>query len=83
MALFWKSTSTSDRFDLTTRICPSCTDSTSFGVCIVDSASVVVSVMAAWVRLMNLWSERLAYSSRKLVSDAAAETNNYTWWPGN
>ena len=72
-----------DRFVLTTRIYPSRTDSTGFGVYIGKGASARVSNVQIWSSLTNAWPQRPANSSSNLVFDTVAETDNYTWWSGN
>ncbi|KAF2869152.1 glycosyl hydrolase-like proteins family 32 superfamily [Massariosphaeria phaeospora] len=80
------------RFQLTTRIYPSRTDSTNFGI-YVDSPSnatstaiatshVSVANLTVWTGLANVFPERSLNSSSRLVFDTPAQTGNYTWWSG-
>ncbi|KAF2798252.1 glycoside hydrolase family 32 protein [Melanomma pulvis-pyrius CBS 109.77] len=72
-----------DRFWLTTRIYPSRTDSTGFGIYVGEGASVEVSDIAVWTGLSNIFPDRPINSSSALVFDTPEQTNNYTWWSGN
>lgn len=72
-----------DRFWLTTRIYPSRTDSTGFGIFVSDGATVEVSDLAVWTGLANIFPDRPANSSSQLIFDTPEQTNNYTWWTGN
>ncbi|KAF2707392.1 glycoside hydrolase family 32 protein [Pleomassaria siparia CBS 279.74] len=72
-----------DRFWLTTRVYPSRTDSTGYGVYVADGASVQVSNVAVWTGLANVFPERPLNSSSQLVFDTPEETDNYIWWAGN
>ncbi|KAH7138125.1 sucrose-6-phosphate hydrolase [Dendryphion nanum] len=71
-----------DRFWLTTRIYPSRTDSTRFGVYVGNNASVEVSNLTVWTGLANIFPERPLNSSSELIYDTVEQTNNYTWWSG-
>jgi sucrose-6-phosphate hydrolase SacC (GH32 family) len=72
-----------ERFALSTRVYPSQTCSTGYGVYVGEGGSAVVEKLEAWVGLANVWPERPANSSSKLVWDTIEQTNNYTWWSGN
>ena len=72
-----------DRFALATRIYPSMTCSTGYGVYVEEGKEAKFSGLEAWVGLKHVWTDRPADSSSPLVFDTVAETNNYTWWPGN
>jgi len=71
-----------ERFALSTRIYPSQSCSTGYGVVVEEGASVEMDV-EAWVGTMDVWPERPLNSSSQLVWDTPAETNDYTWWTGN
>lgn len=72
-----------DRFWLTTRIYPTRTDSTGFGIWVGDNSTVQVADMVMWDITTNSFPDRPMNSSSELVFDTAEETNNYVWWPGN
>jgi sucrose-6-phosphate hydrolase SacC (GH32 family) len=72
-----------ERFALSTRVYPSQTCSTGYGVYVGEGGSAVVEKLETWVGLANVWPERPANSSSKLVWDTVEQTNNYTWWSGN
>lgn len=72
-----------ERFALSTRVYPSQTCSTGYGVYVGEGGEAVVESLQAWVGLKNVWPERPANSSSKLVWDTVEQTNNYTWWSGN
>lgn len=72
-----------DRFALATRIYPSMTCSTGYGVYVEEGAEAKFSSLEAWVGLKHVWTDRPLDSSSPLLFDTVAETNNYTWWPGN
>lgn len=72
-----------DRFALATRIYPSMTCSTGYGVYVEDGAEAKFSSLEAWVGLKHVWTDRPLDSSSPLLWDTVAETNNYTWWSGN
>ena len=81
--LFILTNTPQDRFWLTTRIYPSRTDSTRFGIYVGNNASVEVSDLSVWTGLANIFPERPLNSSSALVWDSPEETNNYTYWTGN
>lgn len=72
-----------ERFALTTRIYPSMECSTGYGVYVADGAKATFESVLAWENLKHVWTDRPADSSSPLLFDTAAETDNYTWWPGN
>lgn len=72
-----------ERFALTTRIYPSMESSTGFGLYVAPGSSATVESVDAWTDLYNVFPNRPANSSSKLVFDTIQETNNYTWWSGN
>ena len=72
-----------ERFALSTRVYPSQTCSTGYGVYVGEGGEATVESLQAWVGLKNVWPERPANSSSKLVWDTPEQTNNYTWWSGN
>ena len=72
-----------DRFALATRIYPSQSCATGYGVYVEEGMEAKFSSLEAWVGLKGVWPERPADSSSPLVYDSVAETNNYTWWSGN
>lgn len=71
-----------ERFALSTRVYPSQTCSTGYGVYVGEGARAVVKTFEAWVGLLNVWPERPLNSSSELVFDSVEQTNNYTWWDG-
>jgi len=72
-----------DRFALATRIYPSLSCSTGYGVYVEDGSEATFSSIEAWEGLKHVWTDRPSDSSSPLVFDTVAETNNYTWWSGN
>ena len=72
-----------DRFALATRIYPSLSCSTGYGVYVEDGFEATFSSIEAWEGLKHVWTDRPLDSSSPLVFDTVAETNNYTWWSGN
>lgn len=72
-----------DRFALATRIYPSMACSTGYGLYVAEGAHAEFGGFEAWVGLKRVWTDRPADSSSPLLFDTAAETDNYTWWPGN
>ncbi|KAL1583286.1 hypothetical protein WHR41_07866 [Cladosporium halotolerans] len=72
-----------ERFALSTRVYPSQTCSTGYGVFVGEEGEARVKSFEAWVGLKNVWPERPEDSSSELVWDSVEETNNYTWWSGN
>jgi hypothetical protein len=72
-----------ERFALSTRVYPSQTCATGYGVYTGEGGSAVVEKLEAWVGLKGVWPDRPADSSSELVWDTVEQTNNYTWWSGN
>ena len=72
-----------ERFALSTRIYPSMTCSTGYGVYVASGSKATFSSVKSWENLLHIWTERPLNSSSQLVFDTSAETNNYTWWSGN
>ena len=72
-----------ERFAMSTRIYPSNTCSNGYGVYVADGAEATFASVDAWLGLANVWPDRPLNSSSQLVLDTVAQTNNYTWWPGN
>lgn len=71
-----------DRFALTTRIYPSQSCSTGYGIYVGDGAKANFSNLEAWVGLLNVWPERPLNSSSELYFDTVEQSNNYTRWDG-
>lgn len=71
-----------ERFALSTRVYPSQTCSTGYGVYVGEDAKADVKSLEAWVGLQNVWPQRPLNSSSELVFDSVETTNNYTWWDG-
>lgn len=71
-----------DRFALTTRIYPSKSCSTGYGVYVGENVEVDFIDIEAWVGLANVWPERPLNSSSELRFDTIEQSNNYTWWDG-
>ena len=72
-----------ERFALSTRVYPSQTCATGYGVYAGEGGSAVVEKLEAWVGLKGVWPDRPEDSSSELVWDTVEQTNNYTWWSGN
>jgi len=72
-----------ERFALSTRVYPSQTCSTGYGVYVGEGGQATVESLQAWVGLKNVFPKRPANSSSELVWDSPEQTNNYTWWSGN
>jgi len=71
-----------DRFALTTRIYPSKSCSTGYGVYVGEKTHAKFANIEAWVGLANAWPERPLNSSSELRYDTIEQSNNYTWWDG-
>ncbi|KAF2860736.1 glycoside hydrolase family 32 protein [Piedraia hortae CBS 480.64] len=72
-----------DRFVSIGRIYPGQSCSTGFGVYVAPGAEVDVLKMDAWLGTLDVWPERPANSSSKLVYDTPEQSGNGTWWQGN
>jgi beta-fructofuranosidase len=75
--------SVNDRFWMTSRIYPAQESSVGVGVYAAPGVEVVYGGLEWWDGLRNVWPHRPQNSSTLLLQDTAAETGNFTWWPGN
>ncbi|KAF2857053.1 glycoside hydrolase family 32 protein [Piedraia hortae CBS 480.64] len=72
-----------DRFASMGRVYPSQLCSTGFGIYVDSGAEVDVVRSEAWLGTLNVWPERPANSSSRLLYDTPEETHNGDWWQGN
>ena len=64
-----------ERFAMSTRIYPSMSCSTGYGVYVAPGSKATFEMVEAWEDLLHIWTDRPVDSSSPLVYDTAAETN--------